>query len=285
MENLATDPLPWSGLSDLQRRALAEIVKRPINPDMMPADLKGTNTLASLVERKLVKQEWGGDYHLTQLGRDALQVNPKRPADQTPCEIDTQLAHWWSEGSLATQYRKSAEERLKRERERGLEFQIKNATEELAKWEARCRVILAAQYPLQAEFQCRGGWKRYYLVPKGHVHRETSCHTCTYKTLFNWLPELSACDETVMVEKYGDLACAECFPQVLTHPAFIASAAARKADEERKRSAQCPSSAQPVGNTNRTPNGRRARCPSCNCIVPITRYGLFRQHNPPVRKS
>lgn len=212
-----------------------------------------------------------------------FEPNPKPITEQTPGEIDTQIAYWYGEMNAAVYELNSAKHRHDTAR-RDQPERLKALVESLARAQARAEAISAEQKPFQDEFSRRGGWKRYYHVPKGHVHREMSCSTCTWRTVFEWLPDLSACDETVMVEKYGDYACAVCFPGVVNHPAFIAGAAARKAHEELKRASQCPASAKPAPIGGRSPNGRRGRCLDCNAIVPITKYGLFRQHNPPPAK-
>jgi hypothetical protein len=207
--------------------------------------------------------------------------NPKPVTAQTPREIDEQLAHWYGLLSEAGYTLKSAQNRYDREAPTATPNRLQPFADALARARARVEELHATIKPFNEEFTRRGGWKRYFLVTKGHVHRERNCHTCNHRTVFGWLPELSDCDETKMVEVYGDQACAECFPGVLNHPAFLAGAKLRKAHEDALKAAQCPTSAQPVGKANRTPNGRRARCPRCNSIVPITKYGLFRQHNPP----
>lgn len=214
-----------------------------------------------------------------------FQPNPKSIVEQTPREIDEQLAHWHGVLSEAAYSLKSAEARYERVAATSTPEQLRPAAEALAKARARIEEIRATIKPFDAEFVRRGGWKRYFLVTKGHVHRERNCHTCRWNTVYGWLPELSDCDETEMVKVHGDLACAECFPQVLKHPAFIASAKLRKAREDALRDAQCDMSGRSVGKLPRTPNGRRAKCSGCGAIVPITKYGCFRQHNPPVRKS
>lgn len=196
---------------------------------------------------------------------------------QTPREIDMQLAqlhemmakhlvdYQWLEAAVARAKSDAAREHAEKER--------------LASFNIRVE-LLGHMSVFNREFDRRGGWKRYFrtLGRDGHVHRERDCSTCRPKTYFGWMPELSDCDETVMVTEHGDAACAVCFPDVVTHPAYIAGAALRKAHEDALRAAQCPMSAQEVERRYLTPNGRYAECPSCGKRVPLTKYRKFRQH-------
>lgn len=148
---------------------------------------------------------------------------------------------------------------------------------------AELKAILAEQLPLHQEFDRRGGWTRYYLVVPyrdGHVHRELHCSTCHPTTRYSWLPALSACDEGVMVDEYGDRACAVCFPGVLSHPAYLKAEAARAELERAEAGRVCPESGQHAsGHT------LRERCRACGLVVPITRTGNLRKHYRPAVKS
>lgn len=62
------------------------------------------------------------------------------------------------------------------------------------------------------EWDRRGGWTRYWLVPGGHLH-DYYCHTLTPgKTLVGMLTEASGLDEREVVERYQTTACSKCFP-------------------------------------------------------------------------
>lgn len=201
--------------------------------------------------------------------------NPKPVTEQTPREIDEQLAYWYAAGNEVRALIESARHWIAIALERGDGAREARGHEEFEKHRRRLTAILHAQLPLNNEFTRRGGWKRYYVVPKGHVHREMTCSTCHPTTVFGWLTELSACDEIAMVEVHGDLACAVCFPEVQTHPAFIASTVARKTREKQLERAQCSMSGQPiVGPLNRM----GFRCPTCGLVVASTRSGSYRQH-------
>jgi len=69
-----------------------------------------------------------------------------------------------------------------------------------------------ANAPFKAEWDRRGGWTRYYLVPGGHLHYY-NCHTLTPgQTLVGLLYEASGLDAAEVVGKYQVTACTHCFP-------------------------------------------------------------------------
>ncbi|WP_054565962.1 hypothetical protein [Frankia sp. R43] len=115
----------------------------------------------------------------------------------TPTEIDTELV-----GIQRTADRLRAElDRLKR-RERAIDDQYR-----------------------------RDPWTRYWVVPGGHVHSSTACHTCYPTTQKVFLPALSGKARREVVELAGERACTVCFPEapveVRRRPTQI------KTDEER----------------------------------------------------
>ncbi|ONH62401.1 hypothetical protein CcI49_03205 [Frankia sp. CcI49] len=55
-------------------------------------------------------------------------------------------------------------------------------------------------------------WTRYWVVPGGHVHSSTACHTCYPTTRFVFLPALSGKARREVVELAGERACTACFP-------------------------------------------------------------------------
>ncbi len=67
---------------------------------------------------------------------------------------------------------------------------------------------------LDAEFDARGGWARYYLVQNvgGHVHTSRACSTTSTTTTFGWLTEHSGATEEEMVELGQDQCCTVCMP-------------------------------------------------------------------------
>lgn len=78
--------------------------------------------------------------------------------------------------------------------------------------EARLASLAATMTPLEAEFDRRGGWERYYTTPNkanAHVHRRTDCTTCREGTRFLWLPEFAAAPPSVVRRQVDP--CSTCF--------------------------------------------------------------------------
>ena len=63
-----------------------------------------------------------------------------------------------------------------------------------------------------AEFDRRGGWSRFFMVPGGHIHSSMHCSTCFPTTQFGWLPSVSGKTEKEAVAEHGPLLCTVCFP-------------------------------------------------------------------------
>jgi len=74
----------------------------------------------------------------------------------------------------------------------------------------------------EAEWDRRGGWARYWLVPGGCVH-DYYCYTLTPgKTLVGMLTEASGLDEKEVIERYQTTACSKCFPDAPVAKALTA---------------------------------------------------------------
>lgn len=88
-----------------------------------------------------------------------------------------------------------------------------DATKNLAVAKHNLSILRGEADPFEAEYNL-APWKRYFLVTNnnGHVHREMNCSTCFFSTEYSWLVNLSDCNETEMVEQYGEMACTICFP-------------------------------------------------------------------------
>lgn len=211
-----------------------------------------------------------------------IRGDPAKPLTEwTPAEIDTELARLdrrrfdtWMNLKRAQDSQARAEERVAKSDAPHLKQYLAEALEAVARIQVTLQKIAKEAAPYNDEFARRGGWTRYYLVQAGHVHRETSCSTCRWNTRFGWLPHLSACDENVMVEEYGDLACAVCFPAVLNHPEYLRTAKLRAAEEKAKLASQCPGS----GRYTDTSRFRWTKCSVCGRNVPVTQRGKLRQH-------
>lgn len=75
----------------------------------------------------------------------------------------------------------------------------------------RDQYVAAREAYEQAEARYEG-WRRYVLVPGGHIHNGPYCHSLTPFTQRAWLPELSGLDAKDAVEQYGEILCSHCFP-------------------------------------------------------------------------
>lgn len=126
--------------------------------------------------------------------------------------------------------------------------------------------------PFKIEWDARGGWTRAYLVPDGHIHRSTACHSLHPTTIVSWLPELSGHGEDEIVAAAGMMACTICYP---TAPVE----ALRAADRAKKAEGECPGSRtwdhDSSGLMYYSP---RARCNHCRQTVSATSTGKLRAH-------
>lgn len=156
------------------------------------------------------------------------------------------------------------------------EARLAEAREELLK----AREALA---PLDAEWDRRGGWTRYWLVVNydGHVHRDRSCPTTFPTTQWAFPYDLSGMNEDELIASVGRTACTVCFPNAPVHPAFIRSEQEAREAEEAKRNALCEGSGEPAQNVTRV-YSPYATCHVCGKRgVSVTRRGLLRGHKTP----
>lgn len=129
---------------------------------------------------------------------------------------------------------------------------------------------LALLKPYDEEFARRGGWTRAYLVPDGHIHKSTACHTLHPTTLISWLPEQSGLDEEKIVELAGMMACTVCYPSAPVE-------ALRAAAAEEKKKGQCEGSGQYAKNLKRY-GQRYVPCHVCGASTSVTSRGNLRTH-------
>lgn len=73
-------------------------------------------------------------------------------------------------------------------------------------------IEMAVVAHLDSEFDRRGGWTRVWVVPGGHAHRTTGCHSLYADTQLVLYPALSGATEEQIVEAAGDRACTFCYP-------------------------------------------------------------------------
>lgn len=153
-------------------------------------------------------------------------TNTNKPiADQTPKEIDAQLAEIWGRQAQAqsalvalhdrvASYTKHLARQSSPFMRESYAATIAEAEAAIPAAEAALDAIIAEALPFQAEYMARGTWTRAYLVTNtgGHVHRSMHCGTCFPSTQFAWLPEVSGDDEASIVERAGEAACTTCYP-------------------------------------------------------------------------
>lgn len=172
----------------------------------------------------------------------------------------------------------------------GMNWSAAQIQAEIDRWDAatsELAAIFIQEQPYTAEFERRGGWRRYFLVtnPGGHVHRGMQCSTCYATTAYRWLIDLADCDETAMVEQYGETACTVCFPDAPTMPGWTRSVEERQAAEAKKNADRCPGSgkspewAEGTGKYN-----RYQTCTGCGTKQTVTQTGLVRAHKKPKAK-
>lgn len=143
-------------------------------------------------------------------------------ADQTPAEIDTELARIGGIVQRLQAQKNAARKNVFYYAQQGrmkASDRFKGQVEDI---EAQIITAQAEGAPFEAEFVRRGGWLRYFLVTNasGHVHRGMDCQTCFASTQYAWLIDLADCNEDEMVRAYGEKACTVCFPDAPANPHF-----------------------------------------------------------------
>ena len=108
------------------------------------------------------------------------------------------------------------------------------------------------------------GWQRFFLVPGGHIHASTGCHSLRITTLITWLPSLSGETEAEAeaVAEHGALLCTKCFPSAPVEWTI------GKTDPRKCNGA-------PDRETRR---GRYAACRECGYVGALTTHGSLRKH-------
>jgi hypothetical protein len=116
----------------------------------------------------------------------------------TPAEIDAEIA------------------RLEAEYARAYAILDRKASTPAAREQASrdAQAAREALNPLNAEFERRGGWNRYFLVEGGHLHYDVSSYRCsrTITTRHYWPTELADLPVDEVVALAGERACTVCFP-------------------------------------------------------------------------
>uniref|UniRef100_A0A5Q5BT35 Uncharacterized protein n=2 Tax=unclassified Mycobacterium TaxID=2642494 RepID=A0A5Q5BT35_MYCSS len=128
----------------------------------------------------------------------------------------------------------------------------------------------AAIEELEQVWRDNGRWSRFFMVPGGHIHRSTACHSLHISTQISWLPELSGESEAEAVNTYGTVLCTHCFPSA---PVEWTTKAPKPADPN-----ECPGSRKYVPGANMRLCSPRGTCPECGQTVSVTSRGNARKH-------
>lgn len=194
----------------------------------------------------------------------------------TPKEIDTILAKLWQDESSLTQTIVSASKSKEKFERAGSRYgrEVDRLSKVIAGAKEKLASALLVSAPYEAEYNNRP-WNRYFLVTNanGHIHRGRNCSTCHFNTQYAWLIDLADCDETAMVEQYGEKACTVCFPDAPVHPAFIRSLAEREASEKAKADSTCKG-----GNYSYNGGKRYQACKECGAFASVTPSCGLRAH-------
>lgn len=119
----------------------------------------------------------------------------------------------------------------------------------------------------------RGQWLRFFLVPGGHIHRNTRCSSLRITTQIGWLPDLSGETEVEAVTAHGALLCTKCFPDAPVEWTRGLDVEVDPAICTNKRKLV------PVAE-GRYPRYRE--CAECGYVGAITSTGALRKHKRPV---
>lgn len=130
----------------------------------------------------------------------------------TPEQIDGRIVELATEADYAIFRRENTARMITYARRAGAGDSITSLTEKAEKLDARILEIGDELGSLNAEYRLRGGWTRVHVVPGGHAHRDTGCHTLYPTTRISLYPPLSDKVETEIVEAAGDRACTHCYP-------------------------------------------------------------------------
>lgn len=191
--------------------------------------------------------------------------------DQSPAEIDSQLAELYHEAAKAQSRVESAEHSVHyvandkrnyvgRRQVWGLKLdEAIDAAEQVAvtdvtykgdeaqraldSYEAAIKALDAIKRQYEAlddEFDRRGGWTRAFIVTNGngHVHSSMHCGTCFPTTQFGWLPQVSGQTEDQIVDAAGEQACTVCYPSAPVRPSYKKANTLETADQKAAREAR-----------------------------------------------
>lgn len=194
--------------------------------------------------------------------------------DQSPAEIDAQLFPILERIDVLRGRIASGKKSL--ETMPDWQAQLSHLTSTVVLDEDRLTRNEAAATQLEAEYERRGGWSRYVIVPGGHLHKR-SCHTLTPgRTMVGQVAYASGLDEAAVVGEYDVTACTHCFPNAPVAPAqtpeqegfckgsgrVLSAEALDKIDWKRRHRVSI-------------------RCSDCGKGVSLTERGALRKHKAP----
>lgn len=142
-------------------------------------------------------------------------------------------------------------------------------------------VIRAEMARLDAEWERRGRWSRFFMVPDGHIHSSMRCSTCNrlgQLTPFVWLPELSGRTEADAVAAHGALLCTVCFPS-----APVEWTNGRELAKAAKAADRCPGSGKHAVSGSYDPRAYRkiGTCRVCGSRQSLSSLFNVRAHKAP----
>lgn len=203
-----------------------------------------------------------GDGSIRRWGQDPVACEPCKGTgaititdvtQATPAAIDTILADLWYETMKYRMWAMDIAKRLDGDRYYANPHNRAEAEKTLAEYQDKIAELRAEAQPLEAEFDRRGGWARYYLVnnSNGHVHKDMECTTCFIDTQYLWLPSVSDFNEEQMVAEFGETACTVCFPSAPTYKgygdgtsSFARLTVAQKAERDAEKAAKAAAKAE-----------------------------------------
>ncbi len=200
-------------------------------------------------------------------------INAANLETMSPAEIDAVWADLFTEAVKLSIRLKGAKATQKKYRKWGMESpHHAEAVEKAQKaYDEAIAKAKAQEGPFDAEWDRRGGWTRYTVVPGGHYHRYHGCSSLRWTTVVLWTPEHSGKTTDEIVAELGEKACTKCFSN------------APVADRNAPSSDHCPGSRAFAGDLKKV--GGRAYCPSCGYAQTISqRTYRIRAHKAPAKK-
>lgn len=135
--------------------------------------------------------------------------------DQTPYEIDTQLARLAREHQRATTELNRINDLFRKNKVNpGQEPRTRERMQHLDRTLDDLNMQITA---LDVEYERRGGWNRVFIVVGGHIHSSTACRNGYNATTdWRWVPGQSGRAWDDIMADAGERMCSWCFPTAPT---------------------------------------------------------------------